>query len=154
MPTASTLPARTGARARPRRLLVAATVLAVLAQLWALYLYQPGPPGPEILPHADKLVHATIFALPVVLAGAAGLRWRLLLLVLVVHAPVSEVVQLTWLTGRSGDPWDVLADLAGLAVAAALVAWCFSPDEPAPSAPALGDDADRPLDRGDAGGDH
>ena len=36
------------------------------------------------------------------------------------HAPVSEVVQATLLPHRSGDRWDALADLTGVALGALL----------------------------------
>lgn len=36
-----------------------------------------------------------------------------MVLLLVAHAVVSEVVQASLLTARSGDPWDVVADVAG-----------------------------------------
>lgn len=103
----------------PRRHLVtAALALAVAVQAVVLYAPEaPGPPSP--IPHGDKAVHAMVFALPVLVAGLGRRGWWPVLAVLsVVHAPVSEIIQHTALAHRSGDPWDVVADLAGTAVAA------------------------------------
>jgi len=104
--------------------------VAVAAQLWGLYRVA-GPPSPPWFPHADKLEHAVGFALPVALVVLAlGLR-RLsrgresarralvgVVAVFAAHAVVSELVQHTFYTGRTGDPLDVLADGVGTAVGA------------------------------------
>jgi VanZ family protein len=87
-------------------------VLAVVLQLVVLYV--PQDPGPLPFPHADKLVHLSVFALPSLLGLLAGLPGRWVVGVLVAHAALSEVVQGAFLTGRSGDPVDALADLAGV----------------------------------------
>ena len=103
----------------PRRHLVTAAVaLAVAVQAVVLYAPEaPGPPSP--IPHGDKAVHAMVFALPVLVAGL-GRRgwWPVVVTLCAVHAPVSEIIQHTALAQRSGDPWDVAADLAGTALAA------------------------------------
>ena len=93
--------------------------------LQALIVYAPQVPGPEpTVPGADKVVHGIVFALPVLLAGAARLpRWRWLAVALAVHAPVSELIQHTVLPHRSGDPLDVLADLVGVGLAVLWVEW-------------------------------
>jgi VanZ family protein len=57
-----------------------------------------------------------VFALPAVLGVLAGVRTRLVALVLAVHAPVSELVQHLWIPTRSGEPWDVVADWVGVAL--------------------------------------
>ncbi len=41
--------------------------------------------------------------------------------VLAVHAPVSELVQHFWLPGRTGDVWDAVLDLVGVALGAAVL---------------------------------
>jgi hypothetical protein len=105
-----------------------AAVLAVLGQLWGLYLPR-APEGTDWFPGADKLGHALAFALPVVLIPwaetprrrAKGRQPRARVLVLVVwvsaaHAVVSELVQHAAYRDRVGDPLDVLADLSGIAV--------------------------------------
>lgn len=73
-------------------------------------LFWPSPAGPDTFEGADKVVHATLFALL-----AATARWVGAPLWLVVaYAPVSELVQWLALPNRSGDPWDVVADLTGV----------------------------------------
>jgi hypothetical protein len=89
-------------------------VAALLLQL--VILYSPSGGGVAPFPNFDKLVHCAVFALPVLLALLAGLpRWPVVL-VLALHAPGSELVQWTLLPNRTGDPWDVVADLVGVAL--------------------------------------
>lgn len=111
---------------RTRGLLVLAGVVALVA-LQFLVLYTPQTGGPESpIPHGDKVVHALVFAAPVLVAGMAkGGAWRVVGLLSVVHAPVSEVIQHVALPTRSGDVWDVVADLVGVAMASAGVGWWF-----------------------------
>lgn len=108
----------------PRGLLVPAGVAALLV-VQALVLYTPqSGSSPMPIPHADKAVHALVFAAPVLLAGLAkGDAWRLVALLCAVHAPVSEVIQHVALPTRSGDVWDVVADLVGVGMACAGVGW-------------------------------
>jgi hypothetical protein len=92
----------------------AGLALAVVVQLVVLYnATQPSVGGLASVPGLDKLVHAAVFASVM----AAGRRARLprvpLLVLTVVQAPVSELVQAGLLPRRSGDPFDVVADLAG-----------------------------------------
>jgi VanZ family protein len=101
-------------RARPRALAVAALVVACAVQLYGLYA--PTSPGPPMPPGTDKVVHLLLFAAVMVTGLLAGIRARPLAAVLAAHAVVSEVVQHALLTGRTGDPWDVVADLVGVAV--------------------------------------
>lgn len=95
-------------------------VLALAGHLVALYA--PATPAGVGLPGLDKIVHATIFAAVAVTGLWAGLPRVPLLAALVVHAPLSEVVQAGWLADRGGDPLDVVADLVGVSVGALLVA--------------------------------
>lgn len=108
--------------------------VAAVAQLWGLYRVA-GPPAPPWFPHADKLEHAVGFALPVaLLLVALGLRaaelgrapgrrsFVAVVGLFAAHAVVSELVQHAFYTSRTGDPFDVLADLVGVA-AGALLAW-------------------------------
>lgn len=85
-------------------------------------VYAPSqPPGSDMsFPHADKLGHLVIFAAVAWTGRAAGLPVRPLVSVLVLHAVTSEVVQAAVLDDRSGDVFDALADLAGVAVGVAL----------------------------------
>lgn len=82
-------------------------------------LYAPDAPGSSSgFPHSDKVVHAVVFGIPVLVAGLGRVTWWPWVVLLgAVHAPVSEVVQHVVLTQRSGDPWDVVADLVGLGMA-------------------------------------
>jgi VanZ family protein len=92
----------------------------LLVQL--VVLYAPRAPATGGAPGIDKLVHVLIFAAVGVTAVRAGLPLHPVLGLLLAHAVVSEVLQATLLPGRSGDGWDVLADLAGVLLAWLLVA--------------------------------
>ena len=102
--------------------------LAVAAQLWGLYRVT-GPPSAPWFPYADKVQHLLGFALPVLLvllaadlrATEQGRRIGRAAVVAVaglfaVHAVVSELVQGAYYASRAGDPFDVLADVVGIAV--------------------------------------
>ena len=93
---------------------VVAFVLAVLVQVYLLYLYDPGPSADVSIPHADKIVHAVLFAGPAFLAVLTRLPLHIILPLLILHAPVSELVQHRLIAGRAGEPFDVVADLVGV----------------------------------------
>ncbi|WP_035253761.1 VanZ family protein [Agrococcus lahaulensis] len=98
-----------------RRTIAVLFALALVAQLVVLYV--PDPPSDIPAPAgSDKLVHFAVFAAPALLGVLAGLRPLWLGAALAAHAVLSEVVQHLLLPGRSGDAWDALADLAGVAV--------------------------------------
>lgn len=99
-----------------RPVAAAGFLVAMLGQAWVLYAPHDG--GPLPFPHADKLVHAMVFAAPAGCGVIAGWRARWVVGVLAVHAPVSELIQHLLLTGRQGDVLDVVADLAGVALGA------------------------------------
>ena len=91
--------------------------LAVAAHLVVLYL--PGQDVPQAgfeIPGLDKLIHVITFGVPTLAAVVLGCNawWAL---PFAVHAPVSEVVQATFSSQRSGDPWDAVADLVGVVLA-------------------------------------
>lgn len=86
--------------------------LAFAVQL--LVLYAPSAGGGGTFPHADKIVHAAVFALPVFFALVAGVPARWVVSFMALHAVLSEVIQGQLLAQRSGDPWDVAADLVGV----------------------------------------
>ena len=105
----------------------------VLFQLWGLYRVA-GPPRPSWFPFADKLEHAVGFALPVMLilltvALRSSVSWHglsvritaLVVAIFAVHAVLSEVIQHLWYRHRTGDPLDVLADWAGIAIGVLLL---------------------------------
>ena len=107
-------------RLRPDHWLFALSVLAVAGHLLALYW--PGSPEPGFdLPGADKVVHVLLFGVPVYLLGRlTGRRW-LVAGCFAAHAVVSELVQHWFVPYRSGDPLDLLADLAGIGAATVLL---------------------------------
>jgi len=85
--------------------------VAVLASL--VVLFAPSAGGMSPFPGSDKVVHLLLFA-----GLAFTTRWRFGpvafgLAAVAGYAALSEVVQAFALPGRSGDPYDVLADLAG-----------------------------------------
>lgn len=94
-------------------------VLAVAVHLLALYL--PRVPSQTQGWNLDKLGHVAVFGVVLLTAWRAGLPPRPVAAVLLLHAVLSEVAQGTLLPGRSGDWRDVVADVAGVLLAAALV---------------------------------
>jgi hypothetical protein len=56
-----------------------------------------------------------LFAVPAFLARLSVRRWWPVVL-LAVHAPISELIQWRFIPYRSGDPTDLAADLLGIAV--------------------------------------
>ncbi len=103
----------------PRRWALLPAVAAILLQL--VVLYAPSAPGGPAVPHVDKVVHAGVFALPVLLLLLARVPWVPVVVVVGAHAPVSEIVQARLLTARAGDPWDAVADLVGVGLGALTV---------------------------------
>ncbi len=86
--------------------------MVVLVSL--VVLFAPSDGGVAPFPGVDKVVHVSLFA-----ALAFTSRWRFGplpagLLAVGAYAVVSEIVQGVALPNRSGDPVDVLADLAGV----------------------------------------
>jgi VanZ family protein len=80
-------------------------------------LFWPDPVGGGSgLYGADKVVHAGLFALLAVTARLLVGRHRGLLLTLAGYAALSELVQASLLSSRSGDVLDLAADLVGVAV--------------------------------------
>ena len=111
------------------RLWLIGSIVATCLHLWALYR----PAGPAVLswlPNADKLAHAIIFGLPLLLilitvasrGRALGRRPTgrfvgIAAAVFAGHAVLSEWIQHSFYSERVGDPYDVLADCAGCALA-------------------------------------
>jgi hypothetical protein len=91
---------------------------AIAVQL--IVLYAPSAPGGPPISGLDKVVHVSVFAAPTLAALMAGIpvRWALATLaILIVQAPVSELIQHFVLPHRAGDVLDALADLGGVALA-------------------------------------
>jgi len=88
--------------------------IAVAVQLIALY----APDGPVMpgINGLDKVVHVAIFAAPALAALMLGIRARWALGILAVHAPASELIQGFFLSQRSGDVFDMMADFGGVAL--------------------------------------
>jgi VanZ family protein len=105
------------------RFLLALVVLTCLLQLVGLYR-STGPLTTDAIPFLDKIGHLLIFALPVAVImlyrasrGAVSARFGVVVIaIFAVHAVISELIQARFLPERSGDPYDVLADLAGTAI--------------------------------------
>lgn len=92
----------------------AAFVTVLLLSL--VVLFSPRTPSEQGIPHLDKVVHATLFAL---LAATTWWRFpahRLGLLAVLVYAGLSEVVQATVVTSRDGDVRDFSANVLGVLV--------------------------------------
>ncbi len=73
---------------------------------------------------ATKGLHVLAYSLLAILTGwlAAPVRWRwLLMFILMAHASVTELIQL-WVPGRTGSLRDVLFDHGGIALGL-LVSW-------------------------------
>ena len=111
MTSASTTAAPAGRLAR------AVALAAVVAQLLVLYWPVVTVEGP--VSWTDKVVHALVFAIPTYAVGRAFGSVRLAVVIFAIHAPVSELVQHYLLPGRTGDVWDAVVDLVGVALGAA-----------------------------------
>ncbi len=105
--------------ADPRHRAVSAWVMVVSAlalQLWGLYTTSPPDPGPLSFPGLDKVVHVVLFAVPTwALMRVVPHPWMALAPMLV-HVPVSELIQHFWIAERGGDVLDAVAGLLGVAV--------------------------------------
>lgn len=102
--------------------------LLALALLLNLGFYLPSlpeaTPGPDV-PGLDKVVHLAVFGLTVFAAGrvlAPRKRFPMgwVVIVALVHAVLSELVQLMVLSERSGDAADLLFDVVGIGLGAAV----------------------------------
>jgi len=99
------------------RLVVGLAAAAVVVQLLVLYWPVVTVEGP--VSWTDKVVHLLVFAVPTYAVGQALGSVRTAVLVFAIHAPLSELVQHFLLPDRSGDVWDAVLDLAGVALGAA-----------------------------------
>lgn len=102
---------------------------------WLLWLFgmvlgcylslRPGSEKIPIIPHLDKLIHATSYALLAVMAVCLfthGRRRWLALAWLVLFGGLIEIAQGHWAINRAADAWDLLANSLGIALGAA-VCW-------------------------------
>ena len=103
----------------PTWLVSGVAVIAVVAQLLVLYWPVVTVEGP--VSWTDKVVHLLVFAVPTYAVGRAFGSVRTAVVIFAIHAPVSELVQHFLLPGRSGDVWDAVVDLVGVALGAAVL---------------------------------
>jgi VanZ family protein len=93
--------------------------------LGCYFSLRPGTDKIPTIPHLDKLIHATSYALLAVLAVClfkpGRHRW-LALFWLVMFGGLIEIAQGLWAINRAADPWDLLANSLGIALAA-VVCW-------------------------------
>ena len=101
------------------RLVVGLAVAAVVTQLLVLYWPVVTVEGP--VSWTDKVVHLLVFAVPTYAVGRALRSVRTAVVVFAIHAPVSELVQHFLLPGRTGDVWDAVVDLIGVALGAVVL---------------------------------
>ncbi|WP_072687457.1 hypothetical protein [Rhodococcus marinonascens] len=71
------------------------------------------PSGPE---HADKVVHALLFASLAVASRYALMTPRMTVLWLAAFGVVTEILQGALPIGRQGSEWDLSADMVGVAI--------------------------------------
>jgi hypothetical protein len=88
--------------------------LGVAMAVQLVVLYAPRAPAGPHINGFDKVIHLSIFAAPVFAALMVGIRPRWALVVLALHAPISELIQHFVLPHRSGDVFDAIADLSGV----------------------------------------
>ncbi|NEA31146.1 VanZ family protein [Streptomyces sp. SID13031] len=82
-------------------------------------MYSPHQAGSDVdFPYSDKLAHLFLFGSVAYFGLRSGVPAHWLLPVIAANAVISEVVQYFWLPFRSGDPFDTVADLCGLALGA------------------------------------
>jgi hypothetical protein len=103
-------------RAGARRWWAATAALSLVVHLVALYWPVVTVAGP--VTWTDKAVHVLLFAVPTYFVGRVVARPLWAVIAFAVHSVVSELSQHLLLPGRSGDPWDVVADIAGVTLGA------------------------------------
>lgn len=98
--------------------------LWIFGMLLGAYLsLRTGSERMPVIPHLDKLIHASGYALLALLATglfAPGRSRWLALVWLVVFGGLIEIAQGLWAVNRAADPWDLLANSLGIALAAAV----------------------------------
>jgi VanZ family protein len=94
---------------------------AVVVLLSLAILLAPGSDVPPSPPGVDKLVHGGLFLALAVSGRWAGVRWRVLAVLLPVYAAASELLQTIPALHRDGTIGDWLADTVGAVIG--LVLW-------------------------------
>ena len=109
-----------GSRDPARALTVKRALFAAAVAVQLVVLYAPRAPSTGGLP-IDKLVHAVIFGGVLWLGVLARIPARPLILLLGVHAVLSELIQGALLPHRDGNAWDAAADLTGVLIVTVLL---------------------------------
>lgn len=100
---------------KKRLLLRLAFVIAFVIQCWALY--SPTTSSTPSFPHSDKVAHFILFAVVTALAVLSLIRPTIVIAAMATQAVISESVQAAIPSlGRSGDLYDIAADLIGIVV--------------------------------------
>jgi VanZ family protein len=97
---------------------IAASVLLIAGVIFASLM--PGPPGPDV-GHLDKLEHALAYAMLAVWFTGIALRanyWKVALALAGLGVAI-EFLQQAMTYDRVGDPWDVAANVLGIAAGVA-----------------------------------
>ena len=96
-----------------------AFAVAVLVSL--AVLFAPASDVPSAPPGVDKVVHLLLFAVLAATGRWAGVGWRVLGVLLVAYAGVSELLQSLDVLNRSTSVADWLADVVGMVLG--LLGW-------------------------------
>lgn len=89
------------------------TALTVVALVMLLSPASATPSGPE---HADKVVHALLFAALAVASRYARMTPQITVLWLAAFGAITEILQGVLPIGRQGSLWDLFADVVGVAI--------------------------------------
>ena len=93
---------------------------AVAVHLSLAVLFAPAGEVPFAPPGVDKIVHGALFAALALSGRWAGIGRRVLAVLLVLYAAVSEVLQEVTALDRTGSVADWLADVVGVLLGLAL----------------------------------
>lgn len=116
-----TLPSPPPHVVRPTATMAAVAGAAVAVAVHVAVLYWPVVSVTGPVSWTDKVVHVLVFAIPTYAVGLVLRNATVAVLAFLVHAPLSELVQQLALPNRSGELWDVVVDVVGVALAAGLL---------------------------------
>ena len=102
-----------------------ALVAAVAVNLYSMYA--PRVPGPSSSLRLDLVGHALSFAALTLTGLMAGLNARWWLPLVALNALASELIQGFFLTNRSGDGGDLMADAVGITLGWLVARWLARP---------------------------
>ena len=114
-------------------------VIMVLAVLWTAFIIYGLTSIPSELPRfpwlalpwVDKVIHVVLFGVEAALLGLASTtdngqkRWLSIFIWCFVLGGGLEIIQYYWVDGRSGDVFDLLADMLGSVVGMASIHFIF-----------------------------